>query len=1098
MKRRLLIGLIAVMAIICSFAFLTACGDDISDLTTLKDPVISGYDPVTGKVSWKFVDNADSYEVTFTEEGKDPAVSTVKTNSATYKTQSDTFDFTIVAKSNSIYSDSNTVSVTFVRLASDITLEVEEDGTVTWAAVDGATGYEVSVDNGAGTEVVDTSFAEVPAGKVHTVKVKPTKSDSPGTMYFSVWSSPVSVNKLKEVAISSITYKDGVIGWGSVASAAGYIVTVNSVSQEVTESRYTYAANGESFDVTVQAIGNHTSTYDSAVSAPKSFIYLAAVPSVRVENGVLTWDAIEGATGYQVKLNGANSTATTVKTPAVKLSAGTQYQVMVLPTATGENTVYFSDWSALTNISIFNSPVLRWSGVDVDGVDFVNAIQWEIINGASGYGYKLTLPDGSEDTGNLGADQNFFGHNFNAAGVYKFEVKALSEDENKYESAYSEPLTVTRLAAPTITTDRILSNNTQLSAGFTVTFDGVSGANGYTLYKSGTKLLTSNTASFKVTDVVEDSNTQGDSVAYYIQSNGKVNGKSIVLSSLSSNAQETQNSGFQIKVLPMPTDPTIEGKIYSFTGTTGDNGYNVRVSGNNHTALNYSLDLDNLLNAGTSTVSVCAMGNGHEVLASNYSIEISVQRLNAPTELTIATKEADGTLDFTGDNRASSYTAVITGQKDPLPVDKTTNISEYIQTTATVIVMYSIADRFYDDQHTVYYMSSKASTNYTFYKLQAPANVRFTNTQMLWNKPANLSSNSAYTPVYRIIDAITDQVENGEFAGTEFSLATLKGGNHYMYKIVAIGDGKTCINSDPVTTNRIYKLETPELKINTTDFQYEWNAVASSSGYSLSINGKMVSSELHEAGGKFDYKPTFEDIGSFAVVLTALGDNGTSTISSDECEYTQVVKMLTTPEFSYSYSADSYQVDGKITMNITKQTNCPNGYVYEVGGAQHYEKATTFSMVPNSSGAITLAVFARGGGFDANEVYYIDSQPTTTYTCNLLGYPSQDSITVNKDGMITWGEVKDALGYICKLTFTAKDGNSYTYNYTVNSNKASLSLSSFKITVDGVEKSFTYSDIVTMTLELQAKGAMKAGDAVSGSGKVNSAVVTKKWESNLH
>ncbi len=1099
MKKRLLVVILTFITATFAAAFIAGC-NKVKDLTTLKDPVIKGYDPEVGKITWEFVEHAESYEITLSD-GTNTNTTTVKTNSVSYKTEADQFEFSITAKSGSLYADSKTVSASFVKLESDIDLTLNADGSITWDGVDGATGYDVLVDNKT-VSVADTSYSDIAAGSVHKVRVKAVRANTEGTFYYSSWSEAITVNKLGVVATNAITYKDGYIVWTAVASATGYKVNINNVDYDAAENKLLYSAGGESFTVTVQAIGNHTTTCDGAVSEQKSFVYLPTVTGVTVENGALVWDTVEGASGYQLKLN-ANSQPITLTTNSYnKISAGTQYSVSIFPTAKSTDTTYFSDWSAAAPIYILPAPVLNWTGVEVDGTDKVNAINWNVVDGAGGYGYKVTRPDGSVQEETLGAENNFYSDSFHDAGVYTVEIKATSASADKFESAYSVPMTVTRLAAPTVTTDKITSNATTLANGFTVTFNKVSNAQSYALFKNGTQIGSSVTPQFTVTDVVEADNTREIDVAYYIQSIGSVRGKNVVLNSVPSSTDNLSSSAFTVKVLATPTEPTIEGYNYSFTGTASNNGYNVNISGQNNNANGTSLDLNDLLAAGNYDVAVCSKGNGHEVLPSTYSTSIRVERLAAPYELKISTDESDGVLNFIGDNRASSYEAVITGQPEPLKVDTTTNIKEYIKTTATVIYMYGIRNEFYDEQHTVYYMTSRASTNYTFYKLETPGNVNFDNDNMTWNKPTNLSASSSYTPTYKIYNNANNSIYNGNFSGNSYSLANLEGGKSYSFGIVAIGDGSTCVNSDPAVSREIYKLEKPTLNVNVTDFRYEWDAIASSSDYVLSIDGSIVNTEIHHSGNLYTYVPHYDKIGNHTVILYATGDNGATTVSSDKYEYTQVVNQLTTPEFKYSYSADSYEPDAKITVNITRETNCPNGYYYVIGGTAHLAAETTYSFTPNTSGEITIATYAKGGGFDENEVYYIDSKQTANVTLTLLGYPTVSTIDVNEDGRITWGQVKNASGYIYKLTIVGTDGKNYVYAGTITTNTAELNLGKAggftAVDEQGNEVTLKYNQVKTMKLELQAMGTLSANTETAYNGSVTSEKVTREWSSDLH
>lgn len=1101
--KKLLIGLLTVLAFTLAIGLVTACSK-AEELLTLASPEIRGYEPETGTLSWSPVSGAESYEVSF-DDGVNQTTNTVKSNQTKFTTDAEQFAFSITAK-GSLHKDSPTVSATFIRLESDIVLSVDENGLITWDPVDDATGYSVSVDGKAGEVITDTEYT-VKEGAKHTVKVKPVRDNTQTTYYYSLWSESVSVRLLGSVQPKNIKFEDGKITWTKVSNATGYKVTINGEDYETSVNEYLYDG-GDSFDITVQALGDGNTYYNGAVSAAKSFIYLPVVENISVdETGALVWDEVENATGYSVKLNNNSQPQKVTTNKYTKLSAGTQYNISILPTGSNADAEYFSSWSEPEPVFILPAPTLVWSGADVSGADEVNAVQWTIIGGASGYSCRLTKPSVNGQPAEVeettqGEDRNFFASAFDQIGTYKLEVQALGEDGNGiYDSKYSDAYTIIRLAAPT--RPSVTSKAESLADGFTVSFSPVTGAREYQLYSGGTNTGYSSTSpQFKVRgdDIVEDTNVRQQIIAYSIRSMGYSDPghKTVALSSMLDDVAES-GSGFRIKVLATPQDPSIDEFEYSFTGVDGTSNYNLQIGAQNTTLTSQRADLSGI-SSGTVDVRVCAMGNGREELASTYSTPIEVQRLEAPSNLRISVDESDGVLSFTGDDRAVSYQATFTGEREPLKVDTTTNVKPYIHETATIVVMYSVANFFYDAQQTVYYMTSPASQNYTFLKLAAPTGITFDNDNMKWNSPTNLGNGAAFTPNYKIYNGSTGTVYNGNFPGTSYSLATLKGGESYSFGIVALGDGVRYINSDEAKSRQITKLEKPTLTINTTDFRYEWQSVASASNYALTIDSVSVANYIHEPSGLYTYTPHYDSIGDkHLVTLQALGDNGATTVSSDVVQYNQKVDQLATPKFEYKYSSDCYDVSGKITVNITQETNCPNGYYYTLGSSSTYSKETSFEFTPNTSGAITISVYAFGGSFDKNETYYIDSTATSTVTLNLLGEPN--NIDVNEDGIITWGQVNGASGYICKLSIIGTDGQQYYYEYTIGRNEAKLDLSkSITVKVGNTEqtKVISYKDIRTMTLKLQARGILSANQATTTDGSVSSAEVSKSWNSDLH
>lgn len=1098
---------IAVIAIcLLTFVGLVGCGPDtiekVEQKVTLATPTNIKYSPETGKVTWDGVKNAGFYMVTFNGGPETKVVTT----SVSYKTDDDSFTFTIKADSDGLYLASNVASVTFAKLDSDIEISVDEDGKITWNEVTIATGYEVEVD-GKVTTVPSPVYDDLVPGAAHSIRVRPVKEDVQNTYFYSSWSEKKTITLLGQVDKKSIRYDNGAIKWNPINGVSSYSVTINDVTYEATTTQLTYDPNNANFNVTVQALGNHTTTFDGKKSDLKQFVFLDVVSNITVENGALTWTPVENASSYQIKLKSNSNTPVVSQTNVYdRLAAGEQYNVSVLPIGQDSDVSYFSNWSVSTSILILKAPDIKWvAGLDADGQDVANAIHWDVVNQATGYHYHMTKPNGEEAEGTLGAINNYFGDTFAETGAYEIKVKATADgQEGVFDSAYSTPIVVKRLAAPTIGNDNIVSTPNSLKAGFRVSFSGISDATSYRLYRDQTAVQTVTTPQFNVTDLFEEGKIREDQYAYYVQSLGSVSadGKKVVLSSLMGEA--SQSSSFIITILQTPQSPTITGKDYgaeySYIGVANGYGYNISVSGTNYDSSSTTYSL-NALEVGTYEVKVCAKGNGHNVLASDFSTPITVTRINAPYNLKIDTGESDGQLSFDGAMKALSYQVLITGREEALTVSETTNMREYITTQGTILHMYSIANYFDDDQQTLFYMTSPASTNYTFVKLETPNNINFSNTNMTWNAPSNLNvTGSAFTPTYKIIDGATLQLYNGEFAGLSYPLDTFEAGT-YSFNIIAVGDGERFINSDPAVSREIKKLAVPEFSVNVGQAQYEWFPVIGATSYALVIDSVVVdTSEENYNGSVYSYKPRYTALGTHTVELYAVGDGGKTTINSKSFTYNQTVAQLQTPAFMYSYDHEYYDVEGKINMTITTESPNATGYVYNIGNADHLSTETSFDFNPNTSGDLGLYVYAKGGGFDAQEVYYLDSRSTSTQNITLLGYPTESSIEVSMQGQLKWSKIDKAAGYIVKLSFTDTEGNSYEATLTLDQNTAQVVLSNFKATNTSTqaETTITYNQIRKLTVTIQAKGNMVANVLVAGNKLVTSAPVTHIFPSDLH
>lgn len=1114
--KKFLIGLLTIFALAMTVGLVTACSK-AEQLITLDQPVIKEYDPDTTRLTWGVVENASSYTVTFTD-GNGDHTSTVRTNSASFKTNDEQFSVSIVAESDSIYQSSPAAQASFVKLDSNIQLTVTEDGVVHWDPVPDATSYSVSVNNKV-ENVLNTEYDKFNAGSSNTIKVKPIREGSDTMFYFSSWSEPLTFRVLGAVKSSSIKYNNsnGKITWDKVTGATSYKVTINGAEEVVETNEYFHDAGDETFEITVQALGDGEKVYNGAVSETKQFVWLDIVENIWVDDGVLSWDEVKGAQHYQLKLTQSGSPINCDSNKYDKqLSAGTQYVVSVMPTASSSNAEYFSNWSQEKRIKILAAPTLRWADVDVDGTEPVNAILWDTKDEAAGYTSKVTGPNGLvEENSNIPAGNTFYTSSFNQEGEYKIQVKSNAGDvDGLYDSAYSGVFTVIRLKAPSIDSRNITSNSELLEKGFSVTFSQVTGATGYTLYKGATKTnITSQgkTGQIQVPmdQIVETDNTDEIEVSFTVQSMGtKVSSNEVRLNSM---LTDSNTGSIKVKVLATPKDAKIEGYTYSFTAVDSAQGYNVQVnSGNNHYS-NGEVDLSGLIDQGESDVKVCAAGDGHAILASKFTTATHVVRLTAPRNIRVRENVGECMFDFDGDNRALEYRMTVTGIDGYITVTKTDNVRQYITTQGAPIVMYSVYNDYYTDG--TYYMTSKASETQRFYRLAAPTGISFTNDYMSWNAPSNIGDAHLTTPTYRILDNRDNTTWEEGFSGTSYSIVDCNPGT-YSFRIVALGNGTTCISSDEAMSDEITKLETPNFEINTETDRYEWKGVADATGYVVKIDGVAKDNQDNTGMGTYSYKPEYNDANkTYKVTLQAIGNNGGNNsggsgrkiVSSKPAEFDQQVSQNSSPEFEYKYSADHYDAtNGEITIHITKPTTCPTEYVYNFGSASVQTTAKdTCSFNPQSPGSMDMFVVAKGGGIDDNKVYYTDSDPAYSKTIVLLPKPNEDSsFSVNKDGTITWANVTDTVNYKLKITVTDNVGDTYIIEYTSAGNQTNFNIEGQTGKKDGTgeTKTLVYNELKSMTVELQAIGNYQTADTYVSGNKtvVNSQTISKTWENLVH
>ena len=1032
MKKKLLILFLSVIGTVMLALGISACSK-VQEIL-LKAPENIAYDGTY--ITWDKVDDAEYYMV---QIGNAEAA---RSNSTTYyyEANGESFDVTV---SSVLGETQESASVTFKPLATIEEVFVGNDGSISWDAVSGANAYQISINGTVLTNnVTDTRYSDLPEGS-NRVKVKPVVSGD--STFYSFWSEE------KDVYIYSVPtnvrYDGTTLTWQG--NAASYEVNINGKVSTVTGNSMDYNSENRDFNVTVKALGNYSSTYDSK-TVSEDFYYLDTVKELIVEDGIVKWDAVDRAESYRIRINGVVQSAVLTDTQYDKLPSGRSNDVQVMPVNESGN--YFSSWSAEKTIYILDTPTVSWNNdLELDG-EANNNLTWNAVNSANGYMARITLPNGTTETETFSSAQMAFAHAYTYVGVYKVEVKATAAvgSADFYDSKFSEPYTIERLAAPKAAAqDYIVSNRDSPAQGFTVNFVPVSGASSYQLYRDGALRDGKTTTGSAITEtgIVDTSAIAEQHFTYTVRSMGSFNAsrREVKLPCLS-----TEALSFDITVLAAPQSLAMNGFMLSWASVSNSNGYSIAYAGQTFTAQAETYDLA-ILNAGSYSVTVCARGNGSNVLASNFSSPVEIERLQAPTNIKITSAE-NGTLTHDQVANATSYQAFIDLSEQALDENAWNNMYPFIETDGTTLHMIAVAN-YWNDNHTLYYMTSQSSPTKQFIRLAAPEfpeGVFADSNLMVWNAPSNINT-SEYTPTYRIYSAIDEQIGGGDLNGTRYDISALEGGKSYTFLVKAIGNDTQYLDSDYSVAITVYKLAKPEFTIQ--NGQYVWQGVANASSYYMEIDGVMVTADFHVSGSTYAYTPRFTQAGDHQVTLQAIGD-ARNNLDSAVFTFTQRAEVLTAPEIDYKYSADTVVSGGKIIVTVTKQSpNCA-GYQYEIAGQTTTSQATSAEKVIENTGTYTVRVKALGGAFDSDGVYYVDSAyagGNSGYQITLLARPG--GFSINSDGVIKWNNVQNAYGYEYQISF---DGGAFEDITSTGYN-----------TLDPIAN---YRQYHTITIKVRAKG----------------------------
>ena len=484
-------------------------------------PVVkASNDPATGKprLTWEAVEGAVEYKV-YRATSKSGSYSLKKTTSGTSYTNTGatagkTYYYYVVAigADGSKSPKSAKVSRTCDLKQPEITVNtVTSSGKirVSWKAVADAVKYEVyraTSEDGSFTLMKTTtslSYTNTSAkpGSVYYYKVRAIAKKSAANSAYSPVLSAACILAQPEISMSNDASSGKVkISWKAVSGAAGYeVYRCGSKDGEYALLGATeklsltddLAQPGESHYYKVIAVAEDPCANSTASNAKLRTCDLPR-PVVKLSNVAasgkirITWDAIAGATGYEVyratSKTGSYSLLKTVTGTSLTNTSTTAgktyyYKVRALAESSAANSAYSEVKSRTCDLK---QPVITVKNVADSGKIKVS---WEKISGAVKYEvYRATSEDGSFTLMKSTTSTSYTNTSAKVGSTYYYKVKAIGEKSSadSAESAVSSGLC--KLPRPVVT-----GSNVSSTGKVKLTWEAVDGAVGYEVYRSTNK-----------------------------------------------------------------------------------------------------------------------------------------------------------------------------------------------------------------------------------------------------------------------------------------------------------------------------------------------------------------------------------------------------------------------------------------------------------------------------------------------------------------------------------------------------------------------------------------------------------------------------------
>ncbi|WP_405154148.1 fibronectin type III domain-containing protein [Paenibacillus sp. FSL K6-0108] len=410
--------------------------DLISGTTQLNTPVLKAASEETAiNLTWAEITDATKYEV------EADGVVVAKVNEPSYKHNS------LLAGTAHKYrvralTDTNTSAWTAILTQSTIPASVTglTVNSVTnaaialkWNAVTGATGYDLEID---GTVIAVTGAAYTKSGLAantdHTFRIRPKNAAGVGT-----WSDLISgTTQLNTPVLKAASEETAInLTWAEITDATKYEVEADGVVvATVNEPSYTHSSllGGTAHKYRVRALTDTNTSAWTAIltqsTIPASVTGLT-VNSVTNTAIALKWNAVTGATGYDLEIDGTVVAVTGVAYTKSGLAANTEHTFRIR----SKNAAGVGTWSDLiSGTTQLNTPVVK-GNPDRTGI----LLTWDVVIGASTYEI--------EADGQIVAtinDTTFIHSDLLPSSLHKYRIRALN-DQNI--SAWTSVLSIKTL-----------------------------------------------------------------------------------------------------------------------------------------------------------------------------------------------------------------------------------------------------------------------------------------------------------------------------------------------------------------------------------------------------------------------------------------------------------------------------------------------------------------------------------------------------------------------------------------------------------------------------------------------------------------------------
>ncbi len=821
--------------------------------------------------------------------------------------------------------------------------------------------------------------------------------------------------------------------WDAIDAAEKYIIAQYPTGDhrpfaidvaETTDTTYTFQNSWEPGEYYFAIMGFKDMVYsDPDVNTVKVIVTKDITPKnvkAAAESGkiTITWDAVDGATSYRVyRANTATGakkllkavTTTTYTDDTAEIGSKYYYFVAAYNNTTGE----LSDYSEAVEAEILALGVPAITSVDTSARKIT--LTWEPVTNATSYrvyrantatGAKkllkaVTTTSYTDDTAEIGCKYYYF------VAAYNTNTGELSEYSNAVEAE------IAALAAP------VISSISSSNGCVTLTWNEVTGATSYRVYRANTATGTKKMLKAVATTTYTDNTAVLDETYYYFvaaynssttELSDYSEGKSVTVISLAAPAIETiSSSDGKVTLTWNAIADATSYRVYRANSETGAKTLLKAVGTTSYTDTTAAV-------GSTYYYFVAAYNSGTgELSAYSDAASVKVSALAAPAIETISSSGGKVVLTWNAIADATSYRVYrANSENGTKSLLKAVGTTSYTDTTAAVGSTYYYFVAAYNSKTSELSAYSDA-VSVKVSALAAPAIETISSSGgkvvLTWNAITNATS-------YRVYRANS---ENGTksllkaVGTTSYTDTTAAVGSTYYYFIAAYnsGTGELSAYSDAASV-KVSALEAPAIEtVSSSDGKVTltWNAITNATSYRVyRANSETGAKSLLKAVGTTSYTDTTAAVGSTYYYFVAAYNSGTGELSAYSDAVSVKVSALAAPAIETISSSD-----GKVTLTWNAIADATSYRVYRANsatGAKSLLKAVGTTSYTDTTAAVGSTYYYFVAAYNSKTSELSAYSDAVSVKVSALAAPAIETIS-SSDGMVTltWNAIADATSY---------------------------------------------------------------------------------------